>query len=155
MQIMVFDLWGWVIKDNWVFVLLAGTLVLGALSHCLRSLTALRLLCCLVARPSGDFTYRHCSWLFLPWDYPSPDIGPFKWICPLAEYHLAISVNAVKSKRIIHLHSTQVSFLVSRLLSFFFFILLVAVLAVLCGLWDLSSPTRDWTHTLGSENMES
>ena len=154
MQIMVFDLWGCVIKDNWVFVLLAGTLVLGALSHCLRSLTALRLPCCLVARPSGDFTYRHCSWLFLPWDYPSPDIRPFKRICPLAEYHLAISVSAVKSKRITHLHSTQASFLVSHSLSFFF-ILLVAVLAVLCGLWDLSSPTRDWTHTLGSENMES
>ena len=54
-----------------------------------------------------------------------------------------ISVNAVKSKRITHLHSTQISFLLSLSLSFFFFVLVVAVLAVLCGLWDLSSPTRD------------
>ena len=34
--------------------------------------------------------------------------------------------------------------------SFFFFLL-----AMLHGLWDLSSPTRDWTQALGSESMES
>ena len=28
-------------------------------------------------------------------------------------------------------------------------------LAMLCGLWDLSSPTRDQTQDLGSENRES
>ena len=127
---MVFDLWGWVIKDNWVFVLLAGTLVLGTLSHCMRSLTALKLPCCLVARPPGEFTFRHCSWLFLPWDYPSPDIGTFKLICPLAEYNLVISVNAVKSKRIPHLHSTQISFLLS--VYFFFFFLFSLLLFWLC-----------------------
>ena len=28
-------------------------------------------------------------------------------------------------------------------------------LAVSCSLWDLSSPTRDWTQDPGSESMES
>ena len=36
-------------------------------------------------------------------------------------------------------------------LDFVFFIFLAA----LCGMWDLSSPTRDRTRTLGSESAES
>ena len=37
----------------------------------------------------------------------------------------------------------------------FFVVVLLFLLAVLCSLWDPSSPTRDWTWTLDRENLES
>ena len=37
---------------------------------------------------------------------------------------------------------------------FLIYIFLFFLLAVLCSLQDLSSPTRDWTRTIGSESAD-
>ena len=46
--------------------------------------------------------------------------------------------------------------IIPLLLPFFFVgVVVYSFLAVPCSLWDLRSPTRDQTHTLGSESTES
>ena len=41
------------------------------------------------------------------------------------------------------------------MLFFFFFFWSRGLCCMACGMWDLSSPTRDWTQALGRENTES
>ena len=58
-------------------------------------------------------------------------------------------MNELPHTKLMHLFTSVLFFLIFIYLFFNLF------LATLHGLWDLSSPTRDWTHALGSESTES
>ena len=79
-------------------------------------------------------------------------------ICQLTVNHLCAYVVLKVSREVNRCPDTLLLFFIYLLsflqmsVPFFFF---QFTLAMLCGIWDLSSPTRDWTHALCSGSRES
>lgn len=58
-EMISYDLWGWIIKRHGASNLFLGTLISGALSHYVKSPTTQRPPCCEKAKPHGDATRSH------------------------------------------------------------------------------------------------
>ena len=80
--------------------------------------------------------FRREYWSGVP--FPSPWYLPDPEIEPASPVSLTLQVYSLFAEPIL--------FSLILVLSY------SALFAMLCGLWDLSFPTRDETHALGSEN---